>query len=168
MVHVLDPLTGLLVRGAFEWRLARAIRNIGRARAVLALLHIDLDRMEAVNTTLGRELGDRVVQAAAERMARALSPSATLARLQSDDFAAFLEAWDLAHAAKPAAAVVEHCRAPYVVECLSVKATASVGIALCASPAEQAASLMARAEHALHEAKIRGRDGYYPGAAIRP
>lgn len=167
MVNLLDPLTGLPTRKAFERRLASAIRGIERARAVLALLHIDLDRMERVNESLGHDLGNRVVRAAAERMARALSESATLGRLQSDDFAAFLEVTDLAQAARQAAAVVERCRAPYIIECLSVTASVSIGIALCASAAEPPASLMARAERALVEAKVRGRDGFYPGAAIR-
>lgn len=138
-----------------------------RSRAVLAVLAIDLDRLDSVNAQLGRELGDRVVREAAARMARALSSGATLARLQSDDFAAFVEVADLAHAANEAGRIVERCREPYVIDCLAVTATVSIGIALCASPAEDPASLMARAERALVEAKIRGRDGFYPGAAIR-
>lgn len=162
-----DRLTGLPTRKAFAWRLAHALRHIERSRMVLALLHMDLDRMASVNAILGGELGNRVVRAAAERMARALSGSATLARLQSDDFAAFLEVSDLAQAARLAAALLDHCRAPYIIECLSVKVTVSIGIALCASPAEPPASLMARAERALLEAKMRGGNGFYPGAAIR-
>lgn len=165
MLYLLDPLTWLPTRPGFEWRLARAVRGVRRSRAVLALLAIDVDRLDWVNVALGRELGDRVVREAAARMARALGPGAVLARLQSDDFAAFLEVPDLAHAAKQAAAIVEHCRAPYVVDCLAVTATVSVGIALCASAAEDPAGLVARAERALVEAKIRGRDGFYPGAA---
>lgn len=156
------------MRSGFESCLARAVRNIGRSRSVLALLAIDLDRLGRVNAALGREFGDRIVHEAAARMARALAPEAVLARLESDDFAAFLEVPGLAHAAKQATAVVKHCRPPYVVECLAVTATVSVGIALCASPAEDAASLMGRAQRALVEAKIRGRDRFYPGAATPP
>ena len=168
MVRSLDPLTWLPTRGGFESCLARAVRNIGRSRSVLALLAIDLDHLDGVNAALGHEFGDRIVHEAAARMARALSPDAVLARLESDDFAAFLEVPGLAHAARQAAAVVEHCRAPYVVECLAVTATVSVGIALCASPVEDAASLMGRAQRALVEAKIRGRDRFYPGAFTPP
>ena len=165
MVHSLDPLTWLPTRGGFESCLARAVRNIGRTRSVLALLAIDLDHLDGVNAALGHEFGDRIVREAAARMARALAPDAVLARLESDDFAAFLEVRNLAHAANQAALVLERCREPYVIDCLAVTATASIGIALCASAAEDTASLMARAERALVEAKIRGRDGFYPGAA---
>lgn len=165
MVHSLDPLTWLPTRGGFQSCLARAVRNIGRSRPVLALLAIDLDRLDGVNAALGHEFGDRIVREAAARMARALPPDAVLARLESDDFAAFLEVPDLAHAARQATAVLERCREPYVIECLAVTATASIGIALCASPAEDAASLMGRAQRALVEAKIRGRDRFYPGAS---
>ena len=164
---MLDPLTWLPTRERFERRLALAVRHIRRSRSVLAVLAIDLDRLDSVSAQLGRELGDRVVREAAARMARALSSGATLARLQSDDFVAFVEVADLAHAASEAGRIVERCREPYVIDCLAVPATVSIGIALCASPAEDPASLMARAERALVEAKIRGRDGFYPGAAIR-
>lgn len=165
MSNHLDPLTWLPTRKPFESRLARAVRGIERSRRVLALLLVDLDRMKEVNATVGRDFGDRILREAAVRLARAMPAGAALSRLQSDDFAAFLEVADLASAAGHAAALLERCREPYVIDCLAVKVTASIGIALCASHAEQPASLLARAERALFEAKIRGRDGFYPGGA---
>jgi len=164
-VHALDPLTWLPNRSLFEARLANAIRWAQRPRSVLAVLLIDLDRLAETNETLGRNFGDRVLREAAARLARTLEAGAMLSRLQSDDFAAFLEVADLTAAAKHAATLLERCREPYVVDCLAVTVTASIGIALCSSPGEDPASLLARAERALYEAKIRGRDRFYPGAA---
>ena len=164
-MHALDPLTWLPNRSLFEARLANAIRCAPRPRHVLALLLIDLDRLAETNETLGRDLGDRVLRETAVRLARALAAGAMLSRLQSDDFAAFLEVTDLTAAARHAAALLERCRKPYVVDCLAVTVTASIGIALCSSTGEDSASLLARAERALYEAKIRGRDCFYPGAA---
>jgi diguanylate cyclase (GGDEF)-like protein len=164
-LHALDPLTWLPNRSLFEARLASAIRCAPRPRHVLALLLIDLDRLAEANETFGRDFGDRVLRETAARLARVLHSGAMLSRLQSDDFAAFLEVADLPAAAKQAAVLLERCRQPYVVDCLAVTVTASIGIALCSSPGEEPASLLARAERALYEAKIRGRDGFYPGAA---
>jgi diguanylate cyclase (GGDEF)-like protein len=164
-LHALDPLTWLPNRSLFEARLANAIRCAPRPRSVLALLLIDLDRLAETNETLGRDFGDRVLRETAVRLARTLDAGAVLSRLQSDDFAAFLEVADLTAAAKHAAALLERCREPYIVDCLAVTVTASIGIALCSSPAEDPASLLARAERALFQAKIRGRDCFYPGAA---
>ena len=162
----LDPLTWLPNRVLFEARLVRAVRNIERRGGSLALLLIDLDRMEQVNATLGRDFGDRILREAARRMARTLHAGASLARLQSDDFAAFFEVEDLAAAAKQAARLLERCREPYVVDCLALTVTASIGIALHERDADGPAALLARAERALNQAKIRGRDRFYPGAAV--
>ena len=140
-------------------------RAIAVGRGSFALFLIDLDRIEQVNVTLGRDIGDRVLREAAARMARALGRGATLSRLGSDDFAAFMEAGNLADAAKQAGALLEHCREPYVIDCLAVTVTASIGISLYPSHADDAITLMQRAERALFQAKIRGRDCFYPGGA---
>jgi len=161
----LDPLTWLPNRVLFEARLVSAVRDVQRRRGSLALLLIDLDRMDLVNATLGHDLGDRILREAAARMARALGPAAMLARLESDDFAAFFEVTDLAGAVKHAAVLLEACAEPYVVDCLAAIVTVSVGIALHPRDADDPATLVARAERALNKAKIRGRGRSYPGAA---
>jgi len=159
----LDPLTWLPNRMLFEARLVRAVRDVQRRRGTLALFLIDLDRMDQVNATLGRDLGDRILREAAARMARALGPGAMLARLESDDFAAFIEVADAAAALKQAALLLEACGAPHVVECLAAIVTVSIGMALHPRDADDPATLLARAERALYQAKVRGRDRFYPG-----
>ena len=159
----LDPLTWLPNRALFEARLVRAVREIERRRRALALLLIDFDRMEQVNAALGRDFGDRILREAAARMARGLGAGAMLGRLQSDDFAAFFEVPDAAAAMKQAASVLALCAEPYVLDCLAAIVTVSVGIALYPRDADDPATLLARADRALNEAKIRGRDRFYPG-----
>ena len=159
----LDPLTWLPNRVLFEARLVGAVRDVERRRSSLALLLIDLDRMEAVNATLGRDFGDRILREAATRLARGLGSAATLARLQADDFAAFFEVPDPAAAARRAAALLQACAEPYVLDCVAAIVTVSIGIALCPRDADDPATLFARAERALNEAKIRGRDRFFPG-----
>jgi diguanylate cyclase (GGDEF)-like protein len=149
----------------FEARLVRAVRDVQRRRGLLALLLIDVDRMEAVNASLGRDFGDRILREAAARMARGLGGGAMLAHLESDDFAAFFEVPDLAAALKHAGAVLELCAEPYTLDCIAALVTVSIGIALHPRDADDPATLFARAERALNEAKIRGRDRFYPGAS---
>jgi len=161
----LDPLTWLPNRVLFEARLVSAVRDVQRRRGSLALLLIDLDRMDLVNATLGHDLGDRILRDAAARMARALGPAAMLARLESDDFAAFFEVPDLAGAVKHAALLLEACGEPYIVDCLAAIVTVSIGVALYPRDADDPATLLARAERALNKAKIRGRGRSYPGVA---
>ncbi len=159
----LDSLTWLPGRQAFEQRLADALRRAG-SRGMLAVMRVDVDRMHAVNGLLGRDLGDRVLHEVAARMARALGPGVPLARLQEDDFAAFAAA-DRAAAAKLAGAVVDACRAPYVVGCVSVSATVSVGVALWPLDAADFLELLLRAEDAVQTAKLLGGSRSFPGGA---
>lgn len=158
----LDPLTWLPGRQAFEQRLAGAIRA-ARSNAKLAAIVIDLDRMHAVNALLGCELGDRVLHEAAARMARALGPGIPLARLQEDDFAAFAPVGDRPDAAKLAHGVLQACRAPYVIGCVSVTTTASIGIALWPLDGTDGTTLVGQAEDALHSAKVLGGNRFFPG-----
>jgi diguanylate cyclase (GGDEF)-like protein len=158
----LDSLTWLPGRQAFEQRLAEAMRK-ARSRGPLAVMAVDVDRMHAVNGLLGRDLGDRVLREAAARMARALGPAVPLARLQEDDFAAFAAVEDRAAATKLATAIVDACRSPYVVGCVSVSATVSVGVALWRADAADLAELLMRAEDALQSAKPLGGSRAFPG-----
>jgi diguanylate cyclase (GGDEF)-like protein len=161
----LDPLTWLPNRVLFEARLVSAMRDVRRRRGTLALLLIDLDRMKAVNASVGRDFGDRILREAATRMARGLGAGAVLARLQADDFAAFFEVPDPAAALKQAAALLELCGEPYVLDCIAAIVTVSIGIALHPRDADDPATLLARAERALYQAKVRGRDRFYPSAS---
>ena len=99
---------------------------------------------------------------AAERLERSLGAPAMVARLAPDDFAALVEVEEPEGAAQLAASLLECCREPYVLECIALKVTASIGFSLFPSHAEDATALLLRAELALYRAKIAGRDRYYP------
>lgn len=163
MLPYRDRLTGLPNRAFFEARVTEAIRWARRSGSGLALLYIDIDRFEQLNRTLGYIAGDRLLRDAALRMSGALGPRGILARLANDDFGALLEgSGELVDAAQVARKLLAQHGDPYVIDCLSVRLTASIGISLYPSDAEDAVSLMSRADRALHKAKIEGRDRCYP------
>lgn len=160
MSATLDPLTWLPNRELFHSRLERVLAGAEPAR--VALLHLDLDRFRDVNDLLGPDAGDAVLREAAARIARASPRGALLGHFGGDDFAALIEAAELAHAARAARCLIDACRAPFLVDCLSVSLTASVGIALHPGRAADAAGLIAHACSALYHAKVGGRDRCYP------
>jgi len=125
-------------------------------------MHMDLDRFQDVNDQLGYEAGDAVLREAAARIARALPIGALLGHFGGDDFAALVQAAEIACAARLARVLLDACRQPFLVDCLSVSITASVGIALPSGQAPDAAGLMSHAAYALHRAKVAGRDRCYP------
>jgi len=141
----------------------RAIARAGGSRTELALIYVDLDRVGQLNHAMGRELGDRVLAEAASRIAGVFGGRTMLARLAADDFFGLVDVESFDAAAKLAERLLEQCRKPYVIDCLTVRVTASIGFSLFPSQADDAAALMRRAERALYRAKIAGRDCYYPG-----
>ena len=163
MRPALDPLTWLPNQDLFRARLEQILAAAEPPR--VALLHLDLDRFGDVNDLLGHEAGDAVLREAAARIARASPQRALLGHFGGDDFAALIEAGELAHAARAARSLIDACREPFVVDCLSLQLTASVGIALHPGAADGAAALIAHACSALYRAKVAGRDRCYPGRA---
>ncbi len=82
-----DNLTGLPNRELFFDRLETALtaaRRPGAPQPAAAL--IDIDRLKAVNESLGMSFGDSALLAVARRIARELKPGDTLARLSGDQF----------------------------------------------------------------------------------
>jgi diguanylate cyclase (GGDEF)-like protein len=148
----------------FQSHVERAIARQRGSRKQLALIYVDLDRIGQVNHAVGRELGDQVLVQAAARLAAALGGHAMPTRVAPDDFLALVEVADVDAATQLAGRLLERCREPYVIDCLALKVTASIGFSLFPSQADDAAGLMQRAERALYRAKIAGRDCCYPGA----
>ena len=81
-----DALTDLPNRVLFHEKLEQALRYARRGR-LLALHFLDLDQFKAVNDTLGHHIGDRLLQAVAERLLDGLRETDAVARLGGDEFA---------------------------------------------------------------------------------
>lgn len=165
MDRALDPLTWLPNRELFRIRMEQLLAA-GPAPCV-ALLHVDLDRFDEVNELLGYETGDFILREAAARIARTFPRGTLLGHFGGDDFGALIEAGELAPAARYARILLDACREPFVVECLALRLTASVGIALRAKGSADAARLMADACYALYRAKVGGRDRCFPARPPR-
>ncbi len=155
-----DTLTGLPNRARFEDVLSRGLR----AAAPLAVLMLNLDRLERINQALGRSAGDTVLRLAAQRLQAQLAaqpeaPDALVARLGGDEFAVLLPGAGLARAQEVARllgrAFTEH---PLSLDDSLVDLSAAFGIALAPTHAEQPEALMGRALLALGEAKRRMTD----------
>jgi diguanylate cyclase (GGDEF)-like protein len=150
-------------RVLFQSHVERVIARTRGSRKQLALMYLDLDRIGQVNHAMGREFGDQVLAQAAARLELAFGQRALVARVAADDFAALMELEGLEAAAQLAEGLLARCREPYVVDCVALKVTASIGFSLFPAHADNAPGLLQRAERALYRAKIAGRDCYYPG-----
>ncbi len=156
-----DPLTGLPNRLLFHDRLAQAIERARRARQLLTVMLVDLDRFKLINDSLGLETGDQIIKGVAERLVQTLRKSDTVARLGGDEFMLLLLGTNGAEAAaRVAQKVLEVLGPPLQVDSHELTTSASIGIALFPHDGDDADSLIKNADNALSRAKEQGRNHY--------
>lgn len=157
-----DELTGLPNRALLNDRLSQALAQARRSERPLALLFLDLDGFKHVNDSLGHAVGDRLLQAVAQRLRSLVREGDTVARLGGDEFVLLLE--DLhepSEAEEAARRALAAIREPIALTCgEQARVSASIGIAYCPTDARDAVELMRLSDAAMYEAKRRGRDQY--------
>jgi diguanylate cyclase (GGDEF)-like protein len=160
-----DALTGLPNRLLFRDRLTHAMRRADPPDRLVALIFIDLDEFKQVNDRFGHAAGDRLLQAVAGRVERAVRRTDTVARLGGDEFTIILEGLQCAEdAARIAEKVLESLRRPFLLDDVVVPLSASLGIAIAAQ-GERPDALTRRADAAMYRAKAQGGTGYRLDAA---
>ncbi len=148
-----DPLTLLANRSLFRNRVEHAIALSRRTQDRLAVLMIDLDNFKNVNDMLGHDVGDRLLQTAAQRLVKCTRAADTVARLGGDEFAVLLEGVStLEQAEQIAAAVTEAFRLPLLIDGNELRVTTSVGVALSES-GNDTEQLLRNADIAMYNAK---------------
>jgi diguanylate cyclase (GGDEF)-like protein/PAS domain S-box-containing protein len=177
-----DELTGLTKRSLFERHLEVAISRTARHGGHLAVLYLDLDRVKAINETLGHDAGDELLRQVAERLRHGVRSEDILARHSGDEFLVLLnltqpdgsrvgegEAVQMATAA--ARRLHDSLRVPFVVSGSEVAVDASIGVSLFPTDAEEPAALIRHADEAMYRSKESGGGGtllYQEIAGDRP
>jgi diguanylate cyclase (GGDEF)-like protein len=160
-----DPLTSLPNRRLFDRRLREAITRARRSDYQFAVLFVDLDRFKEVNDRYGHLIGDALLAAAADRLAKAIRPQDTLARRDGDEFTILLDdlkqADDAVNVAKRIAAQLQSplsMPTNDAVKAADLIVTASIGIAIASrnDRSLEPEQLIARADAAMYHAKSSG------------
>ncbi len=163
-----DALTQLGNRAEFRRRLSEELVT-RRPGQKIAVALIDLDRFKEINDTLGHHTGDQLLVWLGQRAAALLPVQAQIARLGGDEFALFV-AFDGSKAG--AATVIEELLRPlwgqtFNVSGVDVDVRASVGVAVAPDDAEDADTLLQRADVAMYTAKSAGTGHVAPYRAER-
>ncbi len=153
-----DSLTGLPNRTLFMDRVHQTMERLHRdPRAACAVLFMDLDRFKLVNDSLSHAVGDKLLVALAARLATAVRPGDTVARVGGDEFAVLLqEIGDPAEALLVSDRILEALRPSFAIDGHDLFSSVSVGIALN-RPELTPADLLGNADIAMYNAKRRGR-----------
>ena len=154
-----DPLTDLPNRVLLRDRFLQAQGQAARSDARVAILFLDLDHFKLVNDTLGHPIGDRLLQAVAERLRRGVRETDTISRQGGDEFVIVLpELADPESAGSIAGKLMEQMHEPVRVNGHRLNVTFSLGIALYPDDGDDFDTLMKKADTAMYSAKEAGRN----------
>ena len=159
-----DPMTRLGNRRGFEEATKKLAKSSDSA-ASASLVMMDLDEFKVINDTFGHARGDLVLVNFADILNRLAPAGASRFRIGGDEFALILHGLS----GEESFAVAEKVRRE-ASSSLGNGATVSAGIAVMDPESRDAALLLQRADAALYEGKMRGRNltGLYKGDAHAP
>jgi len=162
----IDPLTGLCNRrGFFELATEACARTVPDGR--LSAIVLDIDNFKYINDSYGHETGDEALRACARA---AKMDEALAGRLGGDEFALLLEARTLPQAVEIAEDLRLRLAArPFDTGKGEITLTWSVGVGE-ANPGDTVDQILARADSALYNAKLAGRNrvvGAHAGIVTR-
>jgi len=150
-----DALTGLNNRLKFDQSLAVEMASAARYRTPLSLALFDVDFFKEVNDTHGHNVGDKVLMQLAAVVAGKSRTTDMLARWGGEEFIVMLPGSN----ADTALQAAERLRMAIALTAFDVPGTitCSFGVTEYAD-GDTPESFVARADRALYQAKLRGRD----------
>jgi diguanylate cyclase (GGDEF)-like protein/PAS domain S-box-containing protein len=155
-----DYLTGLSNSFEFHDHANKAIAVAKRASQHIALIRMNIDNLNLVNTSYGHIVGDMVVKAIGEKLHSQTRDSDVLARLGGDDFALLVGFNSFHSLENQLKRTLRLFKEKVQTESGDILPSCSVGISILGEDADDLDSLMRNAHKALRYAKQHFRGGY--------
>lgn len=152
-----DPLTGVQNRLALENSLQREVELAHRQQAPLSMLVIDADHFKRFNDEYGHAFGDDVLRALAGAFNATVRRSDLLFRYGGEEFVIIASHTNREGAALLAERIRAAASAIETISGRDIELSVSVGVAELAE-GETAHELFERADHAVYQAKEKGRN----------
>lgn len=156
-----DPLTNLPNRILLHQRLQEAIAQAKRHQYSIGILCLNLSRFKLVNAALGHLIGDRLLQAVAQRLTQCVSSNDTVARLSGDEFSVVLtgitQKPDLVDTAQQ---ILNKLSEPYDINGEEILIQLSMGITVYPEDNSNQDKLLNHADTAMRRAKRQGSSAY--------
>jgi two-component system, cell cycle response regulator len=163
-LSLVDMLTRVENRRAFQLSIDKEIARASRQREPLTLMLADLDHFKSINDHHGHQVGDRVLRAVAQEIAGMLRKTDHVCRYGGEEFALILPNCDRSLALDVAERIRQRVAGMRVISDsgITVPVSLSLGLTCWTQPAETGSGLAERlmqlADTAMYRAKSSGRD----------
>lgn len=151
-----DVLTGLPNRSHGLMLAQQMLDRCEREGRQLALLFLDLDRLQEINDILGHAMGDQVLREVAQRCQNLLCKDQLLARIGGDEFLVACEIDGLEDAQHIGRNLMHTLAQPIGTAAPTVEVGVSIGMALFPSQGHTVEELLKHADLAMFKAKSSG------------
>lgn len=156
-----DTLTSLPNRKLFYDKLSNALEEAIEKNNSMAVLFLDLDMFKNVNDSLGHNVGDKLLQKAADRLSKITSDTSFLARMGGDEFAVLLcDIEDIKDAADCAARILDSFTESFRIQGHEVFISPSIGISAYPEHGSETHVILRNAVSAMYNVKENGRNNY--------
>jgi diguanylate cyclase (GGDEF)-like protein len=154
-----DSMTGLMNRSGFEAQLNESGKSIGKGDDSHQIIYFDLDNLQLVNDTFGRDAGDQVLVRFSQMLEEVLPKTAVATRLAADDFAILLTNSSVDAAVTLAEMIRNRSKKlRYLEGDRTLQVTVSTGIAAFDENSSDPGKVLTAARIACDSAKEHGRD----------
>jgi diguanylate cyclase (GGDEF)-like protein len=158
-VSSIDALTSLPNRRQILVQLQEAVTFADHYGTLLTILLLDIDHFKKINDNHGHTVGDEVLRSLASKLRQFVRLPEVIGRYGGEEFLIVFPHYTINAAMEQAERLCEQVRALSItVEDLTLSVTISVGIAQHKIHREDWQQFLNRVDHALNQAKTRGRD----------
>jgi diguanylate cyclase len=158
---LIDGLTGLLNRKAFDERIDAALLQAQQSACGPCLVMIDIDHFKGLNDSFGHVFGDRVIRTIAELLKATVKGQDIVARFGGEEFALLLPETPLPGAQVVAERLREAVARSRIRRLNSEESIGSITVSAGVAsyrPGESVATFIDRADAALYLSKTEGRN----------
>ncbi|MEL7538331.1 MAG: EAL domain-containing protein [Pseudomonadota bacterium] len=153
----IDTLTGIPRDTAFEEQLELMLADARLRERGMAVVAMDLEGINRINRSIGREIGDRLLRSCADRLQRQLRGTDSFTRLGSDEFVLAIADVDTRESATGLSdRLREAFETPFTIDGHDIELHPCLGIALFPIDGSESGTLLSNARVALHEAGVTG------------
>jgi diguanylate cyclase (GGDEF)-like protein/PAS domain S-box-containing protein len=156
-----DILTDLPNRAMFQEELNQIISSSKLKDSKFALIFLDIDRFKYVNDSMGHASGDLMLIHVGKVLQQSIRSHDILARLGGDEFTIILPKIDNdSQIISITERIMKNLETPLLLKDKYFQVTMSLGIAMYPHDGNDSASLLKKADNAMYQAKLRGRNRF--------